>query len=69
LLSDTDRTVGAAYDVVRPPIHQYASYPRRLSYLIDPVGVIRRSYDVTDVAAHADDVLADLEALGTTPGR
>jgi thioredoxin-dependent peroxiredoxin len=63
LLSDEDATVGAAYEVARPEGDRYVAYPRRLSYLIDPDGVIRRAYDVTDVAAHADDVLADLDHL------
>jgi peroxiredoxin len=49
--------------VVRDPSEQYANFPRRYSYLIDPDGVIRRSYDVTDVAGHAAAVLADVEAL------
>jgi peroxiredoxin len=31
--------------------------------LIDDTGIIRRIYIVTDVAKHADDVLADLEKL------
>lgn len=69
LLSDVDRSVGAAYDAVRPATDQYAAYPRRVSYLIDPSGTIRRAYDVTDVAAHAATVLADLDALGATPPR
>jgi peroxiredoxin len=34
----------------------------RHAYLIDPSGVIQRSYDVKDVTAHAAEVLADLEA-------
>ena len=55
--------MGALYGVVRPADDQYASYPRRYSYLIDPHGVIRRAYIVTDVAAHADEVLADLADL------
>jgi thioredoxin-dependent peroxiredoxin len=63
LLSDVDRSVGAAYEVVRPAGHQYAEYPERFSYLIDPDGVIRRSYAVSDVATHADVVLADLAEL------
>ena len=37
----------------------------RVSYLIDPEGVIRRSYKVSDVRDHASQVLADLEALQT----
>ena len=64
LLSDVDRAVGAAYDVVRDAAEKYADYPRRHSYLIDPDGVVRRAYDVTDVAGHAAHVLHDLEALG-----
>jgi peroxiredoxin len=55
--------VGTAYEVARSPEEQYSDYPRRRSFLIDDVGVIRRVYDVTDVAAHADHVLADLEQL------
>ena len=67
VLSDTDRSVGAAYDVVRPATDRYASYPRRISYLIDPEGTVRRAYDVADVAGHAEAVLSALEALGATP--
>jgi thioredoxin-dependent peroxiredoxin len=63
LLSDLDRAVGAAYDVLRPAGYRYASFPRRHSYLIDPGGIIRRSYDVVDVEAHADLVLRDLAEL------
>lgn len=63
LLSDVDRAVGAAYRVVRPSDHQYSDYPQRYSYLIDPEGIIARAYDVSDVAAHAADVLADLAVL------
>lgn len=55
--------------MVRPPTDQYAPYPRRVSYLIDPTGTIRRAYDVTDVADHAEAVLADLETLGAAPDR
>jgi peroxiredoxin len=62
-LSDVDSVVGAAYDVVRPADEQYSEFPRRHSFLIDGTGIIRRVYIVTDVAKHADDVLADLEKL------
>ncbi|MCU1463759.1 MAG: hypothetical protein JWO37_3834 [Acidimicrobiales bacterium] len=37
--------------------------PKRLTFLIDPDGVVRRSYEVTDVGGHPDAVLADLRAL------
>lgn len=63
LLSDVDKVVGKAYEVTRQPDDQYASVPLRISYLIDPDGMIRRSYAVADVAAHAQQVLDDLDAL------
>jgi thioredoxin-dependent peroxiredoxin len=63
LLSDADRAVGTAYGAVRPPDDPYASMPKRVSFLIDPEGVIRRTYEVKDTAAHADEVLADLDQL------
>jgi len=59
-----DRTAGAAYQVTRDPGEKYADYPKRYSYLIDPNGVIVRAYDVTDVAGHAAQVLADLAEAG-----
>ena len=63
LLSDVDREVGKAYDAARPDDDPLASLPLRVSYLIDPEGVIRRAYHVTDTAGHAAEVLADLAAL------
>jgi peroxiredoxin len=60
LLSDVDRVAGRAYGVVRAADSKYAEYPERRSFLVDPAGVLRSVYDVTDVAAHADHVLADL---------
>ena len=66
LLSDVDRSVGRAYEVVRAPDEQYADMALRIAYLIGPDGVIRKSYQVTDVAGFADQVLADLQELGQT---
>jgi len=63
MLSDPDHAVGTLYEVVRDADDQYASFPRRISYLIDPTGTIRRAHAVSDVAAHADDVLRDLRDL------
>ena len=59
--------MGSAYGVVRPERDQYAAFARRLSFLIDPGGVIARVYDVADVKAHADEVLADLGRLQGPP--
>lgn len=61
LLSDTDRIVASAYGVVRDPGDKFGEFARRYSFLIDPDGIIHRSYDVIDVAGHADDVIADIE--------
>jgi len=63
LLSDVDRTVGQKYEIARPADDQYADYPMRHAYLIDPNGMIARRYEVTDVTAHASEVVADLESL------
>ena len=63
LLSDVGRDVGRVYEVVRSPDEQYADFPLRIAYLIDPDGVIRGAYQVSDVAGFADQVLGDLEAL------
>ena len=61
-----DRAVGTAYEVVRDPGEQYSEYPKRHSYLIDPDGRIHRRYEVTDVAGHAADVIADLDVVAET---
>jgi peroxiredoxin len=60
LLSDVDRVAGKAYGVIRAADSKYADFPERRSFLVDPKGVLQAVYDVTDVAAHADHVLADL---------
>ena len=68
LLSDPDKTVGKLFDAERQPGEKYheAGIPRRISYLIDPAGVIRKAYDVEgdslDLASHAEQVLAEIRA-------
>lgn len=62
LLSDSDRSVGAAYEVLRDPSDKFVGYPRRISYLIDPDGMIVKSYEVSDPGGHGAAVLADLAA-------
>jgi peroxiredoxin len=54
--------VGVAYET-RDPGTEKVKFAKRFSYLIDPDGVIAKSYEVKDVNAHADMVLADLRAL------
>lgn len=64
LLSDPDREIGALLDVKRPAGHPMYFLPRRVTYLVDPEGVIVRSYDVgRDIEGHADAVLDDLRSL------
>lgn len=54
------------YEVARDATDKFANFPRRYSYLIDPEGRIHRGYDVTDVASHATDVVADVEQAVST---
>ena len=63
LLSDTDRAVGARYEVLRPPGDELADYAMRIAYLIDPEGIIQKSFEVTDVEGFAAQVLSDLASL------
>jgi len=63
LLADVDRSVGTQYQVAREAGEPYADFAQRIAYLIDPEGVIRNAYAVSDVNAFAADVLADLAAL------
>jgi peroxiredoxin len=55
--------VGGYYEVIRAPGEQYADFPMRIAYLIDPDGIIRNAYDVTDVRGFATAILSDLEHL------
>ena len=63
LLSDEDRTVGAAYETKRAPEEPAPEYAKRRTYLIDPDGVIRKAYRVTDIPAHPEQVLEDFRQL------
>jgi len=62
LLSDPSKSVGTNYGVLRDPSEQFADFPKRISYLISPEGIIVKSYEVADPAGHAEAVLEDLIA-------
>ena len=47
----------------KPADEQWADFPRRITFLIDPDGVVQRIYHVADVAANPDEVLADIRSL------
>jgi thioredoxin-dependent peroxiredoxin len=63
LLSDEDRTVGEAYQTKRHPEESSPEFAKRRTYLIDPEGIIRKSYEVADIPAHPAEVLADMHEL------
>jgi peroxiredoxin Q/BCP len=63
LLSDHDRRVGVQYETKRHPQERSPEYAKRRTYLIDPQGVISKSYRVRDIPSHPDEVLKDLGAL------
>jgi peroxiredoxin Q/BCP len=67
LLSDTDRTVGERYQVRRAPDEKRSSAARRITYLIDPGGVVRRAYRVREIEPHPGEVLEDLRRLAGGP--
>ena len=58
-----ERSVGEAYETKRHPDERSPDQAKRRTYVIDPEGVIRRAYRVTDIAGHPDEVLADLRTL------
>jgi peroxiredoxin len=51
-----------AYET-RDPGTEKVQFSKRLAYLIDPDGVIKKSYEVGDVNTFAADVLEDLRSL------
>jgi peroxiredoxin len=62
LLSDHDEQVGVAYET-RDAGTEKVHFAKRIAYLIDPEGTIRKAYEVGDVNAFAGMVLDDLRAL------
>ena len=62
LLSDVEEQIGVAYEV-REPGTEKVHFAKRLAYLVDGEGIIRKSYEVKDVNTFAADVLGDLETL------
>lgn len=62
LLSDEDRSVGTAYQVMRDADDPYADYPKRIAYLIDPDRSIAAADEVTDPGGYGPQALATLAA-------
>jgi hypothetical protein len=80
LLSDEDHRVGRLYEVEREPDDQYAAFPLRVSYLVDPEGVDPQNFRRkrrrgprrlrAQCTLGAEDVMTDQSMLGDpVPGR
>ena len=54
--------MGEAYGAARPPDHDYARWPKRITYLIDPEGNVRGAWEVRDLSTHIGEVLDTLKA-------
>jgi len=65
LLSDVDHAVGRAYGAERGPDEKGAGFAKRLTFLIDPSGDVRKVYEVTDYSGHPAEVLADIRQLAS----
>lgn len=66
LLADTNYAVSSSYDsLVNLGI---AKLSTRHTFLIDPAGVVRKTYLNVDAARHSAEVLADLSQLQHPPG-
>lgn len=59
LLSDPDGSAAAKYGALVPG----KPFANRLSFVIDPKGVLRAIDDQVDVATHGDDLVALVERL------
>lgn len=60
LLSDVDKSIGIAYGAAE---NAEIATPRRISYLIGPDGLIKRTYPKVRPPDHPAEVLADLAVL------
>lgn len=63
LLSDHDHAVGGAYGTERAPDEKGYGFAKRLTFLIDPDGVVRKVYEVSDFSGHSGEVLDDIREL------
>lgn len=57
LLCDADRRIGLAYGACEDAA---AEYPKRISYVIDPNGIVKQVYGKVDASLHPEEVLAAL---------
>jgi peroxiredoxin Q/BCP len=63
LLCDFERRVGPLYGAARPADDPYPQYARRVTYVIDPEGTVLKTYEVTDIDQHLNELLVDVRNL------
>ncbi|MCC7036450.1 MAG: peroxiredoxin [Alphaproteobacteria bacterium] len=61
LLADTDKKVSEVYGSIMDL--GLTTVSARHTFIIDPQGIIRKTYDDVDPASHSEEVLADLAVL------
>jgi len=67
LLADTKHEVSAAYDSLQNVV--VAKLSKRHTFLIDPAGVLRKTYLDVSPAKHSEEVRADLATLQKTAAK
>ena len=67
-MSDPEHEAGRRYYAERGPGEKWNEYPRRITYVIDPDGVVQLTYVVasSQIAGHPELVLQDLRRLAGT---
>jgi peroxiredoxin len=68
-VSDVERTIGRAYGAEKGPDEKYPDFPKRVTFLIDPEGTVRKVYEVTDTAGHPTEVLEDIRGMASATTR
>ena len=62
-LLTADTKMSMRYGTYRKPEDPWFGVPRRISYLVNPKGIVEKSYKVLDPSRHPAQVLADLKTL------
>jgi thioredoxin-dependent peroxiredoxin len=59
LVSDENRELSGSLDILKE-YGEHGMFARRVTYLLDADGTIRKIWDVTDAGAHPEEVLAEV---------
>lgn len=63
LLCDTDHEVAESYGALKGPDEPFPDFPKRVTILIRPDGMVAKTYDVRDPKAHPGEVLDDIRSM------